>query len=338
MKLNQLKDELEDRDPEENNTVEHTPREARDGTVHGARPGDVSSSEPDAPLRKAVPSSRTNPLFPPLSIYGPPTLLRNLQCYFLRATSAVLSLCFLLVIVLGAAFTSIPLMTEHIWIRMKLQNPDERRPFYKEEERRKKRRGEAEKAWKRHHQPENANKMNDDDEEDLPRDGPGYVPLEGGPDPLVCDIGYYARRVGLDCEKYDVQTEDGFIIELWHVYNPLEHQRASSAARSAQPPAIFHTKSSDARFGEAERSYADDNKRYPVLLIPGLLQSAGAYCCNDDDSLAFYLAKSGYDVWLGNNRCGFEPRHNLLHYGDPRMWAWNIRQMGVMDLPALISR
>lgn len=28
----------------------------------------------------------------------------------------------------------------------------------------------------------------------------------------------------------------------------------------------------------------------------------------------------------------------MLKYRDPRMWAWNIRQMGVMDLPALVSR
>jgi len=75
-----------------------------------------------------------------------------------------------------------------------------------------------------------------------------------------------------------------------------------------------------------------------VLLVHGLLQSAGAYCTNDDDSLAFMLCKSGYDVWLGNNRCGFHPEHSLLRYHDPRMWAWNIRQMGVMDLPALMSR
>jgi pimeloyl-ACP methyl ester carboxylesterase len=70
----------------------------------------------------------------------------------------------------------------------------------------------------------------------------------------------------------------------------------------------------------------------------GLLQSSGAYCVNDDASLAFYLAKSGFDVWLGNNRCGFSPRHALLDYADPRMWCWNIRQMGVFDLPALASR
>ena len=73
-------------------------------------------------------------------------------------------------------------------------------------------------------------------------------------------------------------------------------------------------------------------------MMHGLLQSSGAFCCNEDDSLAFYLAKSGYDVWLGNNRCGFEPRHTMLEKSDPRMWSWNIRQMGVFDLPALIDR
>ncbi len=78
--------------------------------------------------------------------------------------------------------------------------------------------------------------------------------------------------------------------------------------------------------------------KFPVLLMHGLLQSAGAYCVNDDDSLAFYLCKSGYDVWLGNNRCGFDPKHVLLDYSDPRMWCWNIRQMGIFDLSSLISR
>lgn len=82
----------------------------------------------------------------------------------------------------------------------------------------------------------------------------------------------------------------------------------------------------------------DKKPKFPVLLIPGLLQSAGAYLCNDDYSLAFDLCKSGYDVWLGNNRCGINPKHRVLRESDPRMWCWNIRQMGVFDLPALTSR
>ncbi|KAF2035803.1 alpha/beta-hydrolase [Setomelanomma holmii] len=163
-----------------------------------------------------------------------------------------------------------------------------------------------------------------------------FVLLEGGPDPLKCDVRLYARRVGLDCEIFDVQTEDGFIIELWHLYNPREYKRTAQSERAPHSPDIFPDNGPSE--GVSGSQYHDGNKKYPVLMIHGLLQSAGAYCTNDDDSLAFFLAKSGYDVWLGNNRCGFKPRHTLLKYDDPRMWAWNIRQMGVMDLPALISR
>jgi pimeloyl-ACP methyl ester carboxylesterase len=162
-----------------------------------------------------------------------------------------------------------------------------------------------------------------------------YEPLEGGPDPLVCDVAYYARRVGLDVEEFNVQTEDGFVITLWHVYNPSEYTAVPQEQRNHKSADIF---TSSEIPGRVRKQFSDGERRYPVLLMHGLLQSAGAYCTNDDDNLAFFLCKNGYDLWLGNNRCGFDLRHTLLQYHDPRMWAWNIRQMGVMDLPALISR
>ncbi|OCL08043.1 alpha/beta-hydrolase [Glonium stellatum] len=346
-KLNRLRDILDDRDPSQNKTAQHGTRQVKDGSTHGAHPSDGGSrqsTDPEAPLRQAIPPSRTNPLFPPLPMYGPPTLLRNIQCWGFRVSSAILSLCFLMVIILGAAFTSIPLAWKHVWIRLKFQNPDKRRPFFLEEERRKRARRAAEKAWKRKKYQErrgsNPNKADADNEGEKGKDADEFVPLEGGPDPIVCDVRYYARCVGLDCEVFDVQTEDGFIIELWHLYNPREYQRASSDKRAPGSPETFPANfaTDGSVHGASGSQYRQGDKRYPVLLIHGLLQSAGAYCTNDDDSLAFFLAKSGYDVWLGNNRCGFKPRHNLLKYKDPRMWAWNIRQMGVMDLPALISR
>lgn len=46
---------------------------------------------------------------------------------------------------------------------------------------------------------------------------------------------------------------------------------------------------------------------------------------------------SGYDVWLGNNRCGHHAEHQILKSSDPRMWCWNIRQMGILDLPAFVD-
>jgi pimeloyl-ACP methyl ester carboxylesterase len=280
----------------------------------------------------AIPPSRTHPLFPPLPLYGPPWLLRNLQCQAFRFTSFFLSTAFLAVIVLGSVFTSIPLMFTHIGLRLTFRNPDERRPFHEEEIRRKAARREASETWNRQRRRRGSQSAHDKEEDGSARE---YEPLEGGPDPLVCDVAYYARRVGLDVEEFNVQTEDGFIITLWHVYNPSEYTAVPLEKRNYESPDVFT--SSDVP-GSVRKQYSDGKRRYPVLLMHGLLQSAGAYCTNDEDSLAFFLCKSGYDVWLGNNRCGFDPRHTLLQYHDPRMWAWNIRQMGVMDLPALISR
>jgi hypothetical protein len=77
--------------------------------------------------------------------------------------------------------------------------------------------------------------------------------------------------------------------------------------------------------------------KYPVLLLHGLLQAAGTFCVNDDSSLAFYLCKSGYDVWLGNNRGHFKPEHRSLKPSDSKFWAWNLQQMGCFDLPAMVS-
>ena len=356
LKLNALRDKLEDRESDGGLPIRASVRKAKDGTLHGlhreaprthsseARAGGQGSEDPEAPLRKAVPTSQTNPLFPPMPTYGPPGPMRTAHCWFFRCTSAILSFCFLLIIVLGASFTSIPRLFDHIRMRLTFQNPDKKRPFFEEELRRRKARVEADNTWQeeqnakhRHHR-DHSHRRPDVREDEKLLDEDEFVPTEGGPDPLVFDVSYYARRVGLDVETFDVETEDGFIIELWHVFNPREYSKPSEAAHEPHGPEVFNFSPSDPRFGEAGRHYSEGNKKYPVLMMHGLLQSAGAYCCTDDDSLAFYLAKSGYDVWLGNNRCGFHPRHVLLEYADPRMWAWNIRQMGVMDLPALISR
>jgi pimeloyl-ACP methyl ester carboxylesterase len=335
-KLNRLRNVLESRTSFQDEPVNPKRRIAKDGTVHGLLTEEEEEKEEgntDAALGDAKAPWKTNPLFPPLPLYGPPTIMSTLHCWTFRVSSGILSFLFLLVLILGAAFTSIPGWGITLWLRLTFRNPDERRTFYHEEERRRKARRATEQAWVKQHDG-SARKAAIDDEEDINTEG--FPPLEGGPDLLKCDVRRYARRVGLDCEIFDVQTEDGFIIELWHLYNPREYKRTDQSKRRPHSPDVFPDSSSSD--GVSGSQYADGDKKYPVLMIHGLLQSAGAYCTNDDDSLAFFLAKSGYDVWLGNNRCGFNPRHALLNYSDPRMWAWNIRQMGVLDLPALISR
>ncbi len=291
------------------------------------------NEKPDAPLREALPPSHTNPLFPPLPTYGPPSLLRSIQCFFFRITSAVLSLIFLLTIFTGAVINTIPQLLRNTRKRAMLQDPRRSRPFYEEEIQRKKERRAWDKEWVKNHKGKGTSTPSGEKGGAVPQDGE-FVPTEGGPDPLIVDVGHYARRVGLDMEVFEVQTEDGFIIELWHIFNPRDYKRPSTSQRGMGGPDIFL----DSPEQEKLEAFPAADKKYPILMIHGLLQSSGAFCTNDDDSLAFYLAKSGYDVWLGNNRCGFKPRHTMLDPKDPRMWAWNIRQMGVLDLPALISR
>lgn len=304
--LNELKDEAEGRSSGRKATAsDRIQRERQKGVAdeeHGTRVANSgysdqsspkSSTQPEASLRSAIPPAETNPLFPPLPLYGPPTILRNLQCAGFRVSSFFLSFSFLAVLVLGSAFTSIPLMFRHIGLRMIGQNPDAQRPFYEEEVQRKKARRKAERDWERQRQRVNSRWNIADVRDGEAGSDDEYTPLEGGKDRLKCDIGYYARRVGLDAEMLKVQTEDGFIIDLWHVFNPKEYTRFPEEQLKAGEPQTLPDFEPGATHGHGASKcrYTDGQPRYPVLLVHGLLQSSGAYCVNDDDSLAFFLCK-----------------------------------------------
>lgn len=310
LKLNDLKEAVEreistehsstDSEKENIDTPfdEVEPEKASTPTAGSDNRTSQQSTKPAAPLRNAIPPSRTHPLFPSLPMYGPPTFFRSLQCVGFRFCSFILSLTFLGTIVLGSAFTSIPLMLRHIGIRLTFGDPDARRPFHEEEKRRKTERKNAGLRWIQQRKRKNNITIDERvmDEEEFQDDK--YKPTEGGKDPLICDVGYYARRVGLDIEEYNVQTEDGFIITLWHVYNPSEHVPESPARRDCRRSDLFSSRSEGrgSTNGSSESDSMHRNRKYPVLLVHGLLQSAGAYCTNDDDSLAFFLCKR-YDIF-----------------------------------------
>ncbi|RDW81511.1 putative ab-hydrolase associated lipase [Aspergillus mulundensis] len=265
-----------------------------------------------------------HPLFPPLPVYvHPPSMLDTARYLAIRGASFVLSLLFLLVVVLGALSRGIWLLLVAAGQYLQRNSPRQQRRFYAEERARRLDRRTSSRRWKLRQEKREVDEEAPDDD-DCP-------PLEGGKDPVVDDVAYYARRVGLDVETYKVQTEDGFILTLWHVYNPHEYTPLPASERKPRGPHVFSAKKDLESFNGVRR-------KYPVLLMHGLLQNSGAYCANDDDSLAFFLCKSGYDVWLGNNRCGLEPEHTSMLDSDPRMWSWTIQHMGAFDITALISR
>ncbi|KAG6055145.1 hypothetical protein E4U17_003180 [Claviceps sp. LM77 group G4] len=265
-------------------------------------------------------------LFPDLPSHGPPSLLSAVKALFFRITAFFLSLSFLGFLLIASFVTKIPRpLAKKLLYSLTLKDTKTLRPHYEEERRRAEARRQKQKEWEHRN---SAARIGGD----LEGAAEDFIPTAGGKDHIVCDVAHYARRVGLDIDFFLVRTEDGFLIELWHVYDPrdyifhdAEEEEASDKTRRAKRP----------------RKILRPNKqkpKFPVLLIHGLLQSSGAYCSNDDDSLAFWLCKSGFDVWLGNNRCGLSPRHASLKYSDPRMWSWTIQHMGLYDLPALTDQ
>lgn len=296
--------------------VEHGESNANNKQQQGRReqPGQTGEDEAN--------NLHITSLFAALPTYGPPTAAKKFQYLLTRVTSFILSLLFLLSIVCASMITSLPALLHKAFYTCTCRNYDKRRIFYEEEQRRAETRHAKERAWKR--------RMSCGDG---PVDQEGlaqrYQPTEGGRDPIINDVAYYARRVGLDVEKIKVKTEDGFLIDLWHVLDPSEYTNAKGPANNHHR--VFQESKMRLKDPDAKR-------KAPVLLLHGLLQSSGAFCCSDDDSMAFWLCKAGYDVWLGNNRCGLEPRHEVLRTSDPRMWCWNLAQMGAFDLSALVDR
>ncbi|KYM76202.1 Lysosomal acid lipase/cholesteryl ester hydrolase [Atta colombica] len=108
------------------------------------------------------------------------------------------------------------------------------------------------------------------------------------------------RKAGYPAEAHVVQTQDGYLLTLHRIPN---------------------------------------NKYQPVLLQHGLLcSSADWVIAGKDKGLAFILADQGYDVWLGNIRGNTYSRaHVSLSPSDSRFWNFSFHEMGIYDLPAMIS-
>lgn len=125
---------------------------------------------------------------------------------------------------------------------------------------------------------------------------------------LVPSLKFYFEEYGITVEELEVQTADGFIIDLWHL-KPKSGTNTSNTSKS----------------------------KHPMLLLHGLLQSAGSFASGGRKSLAYHFHECGFDVWLGNNRCGFKPKWNNSVVERNKRWDWDMREMVKYDLRALVT-
>lgn len=126
---------------------------------------------------------------------------------------------------------------------------------------------------------------------------------------MTNDLRYYALQLGLELKEYRVKTKDGFILILQRLIDPKNTDEQRKLMK-------------------------------PMLFQHGLLSSSGCFLTPGSRSLPVYFLRQGYDVWLGNNRGGFEAIHeyyegNLMH--NELFWDWDIRDLAKYDITCLIE-
>ncbi|KAI7937917.1 hypothetical protein MJO28_014837 [Puccinia striiformis f. sp. tritici] len=127
------------------------------------------------------------------------------------------------------------------------------------------------------------------------------------------DFHYYAQQAGFEIIEQTVETLDGYFLQVWKIVK---------------------------LGGDQEERFTNKEGKggYPVLIQHGLFQSSGSFITSEERSLAFWLAEhGGYQVYLGNNRGIFNMGHRKLKRSDPRFWDYNIKELALYDLPALVD-
>ncbi|XP_045772386.1 lipase member K-like [Maniola jurtina] len=109
-----------------------------------------------------------------------------------------------------------------------------------------------------------------------------------------------SSKYGHPAEKYDVTTEDGYILTLYRL---------------------------------------PGKSKLPVLLMHGLFSTADSWILRGNTSLPITLANSGYDVWIGNCRGNtYSRKHIHISPNSRKFWNFTFHELAIYDLRAVIDK
>merc|ERR1719347_1724424 len=123
-------------------------------------------------------------------------------------------------------------------------------------------------------------------------------------DEMIIEAGYPVETISL-------VTEDGYILKIHRIPHGLKDDGPK-----------------------------DGKKRLPVFLMHGLLSSSADWVVTGpDQALGYYLADSGYDVWMGNFRGNtYSNKHVNKSISAKDYWDFSWDEMAKYDLPKMLLK
>jgi len=149
------------------------------------------------------------------------------------------------------------------------------------------------------------------------------------------------RTEGFECKVYSCKTKDGCQLQLLRMIYTGTTKHHATKLPSEKKVNYFKEIENDgdltAQFEEILKESQTLHNKPVVFLQHGLLEAMTVFVLHKD-SLAFQLARQGFDVWLGNNRTSwFGQQHLITKYEEVDFWRFSIDEIVKFDLPAMID-
>ena len=171
------------------------------------------------------------------------------------------------------------------------------------------------------------------------------------------NVSEIIRSRGFLAEEYDVITRDGYILIIQRIINPL----VDASARDKLKPVIlqhglmsssvdwvinsvdvrpskFPKQQQQRRRRGASAAGADANATASSSSAASINGLGSGDTQESPNSLGYYLANEGYDVFLANSRGNiYGQRHVRLTRWQPAFWSFTFDEQIKYDLPAIIE-